>query len=536
MRLNFLSSIFRNISFIFLFTLSSIFAQPKHEVRAVWVSTNYNLDWPPKGASVEEKKKSLVKIFKDIRSRKFNTVYLQVRSGGTLIYPSGIEPVMNEFEEDANDFNPLEFALNEAHKLNLKLYAWVNVLNVTKQGNGNSVSTLHPNWVIPFQDAGSVKYWLDPGLPEVREYLVKLMEELTSNYNLDGIILDYLRYPGKNFNDSFSYTLYSQGMNKSVWRRNNIIELLDSTFHSVKRINPKVKIAITPLGIYKNDKHTAYFSAYEDAYQDAIAFVKNNIADFIIPQIYWSIENKPSFKKLLEFWCSAVAPEKLVISLGAYKTEIIRQLYKQISLTRTNNTGGFSVYRYSNIKNRKDIRFNNYVLPDLGTGKKLKPPKNILVNVNSQEPFSLILGWNKEIKAENYLLYEFEGIYSDLLSVIDGKRNTIRMEIEHPKSKYEFRLTYLDKEGNESDYGRKIILDVDSIKVANENIPDDIKVLLKNSFLVINSDSNSEVELFSPKGFLGKLPVLKGQNIIPVKNIILEKIVLGNKIYKMKGR
>ncbi|RMD48796.1 MAG: hypothetical protein D6830_06195, partial [Ignavibacteria bacterium] len=306
MQFNFLSSTFLKYSFIFLWFVSSLLAQPKHEVRGVWISTNYNLDWPPAGTTIEEKKESLVKILKDIRARKFNTVYLQVRSGGALIYPSGVEPVMDEFEGDANKFNPLKFALDQAHQLNLKLYAWVNVLNVTKQGKGESVSTFHPNWVIPFRDAGSIKNWLDPGLPEVREYIVQLIEELTTNYNVDGIMLDYMRYPGKKFNDDFSFTLYSQGKEKFAWRRENIIELLDSIYHTAKKIKPRVKVAVTPLGIYKNNNNTGYFSAYEDASQDAIAFVKNRIVDFIVPQIYWSIENKPSFKKLLEFWKTAV--------------------------------------------------------------------------------------------------------------------------------------------------------------------------------------------------------------------------------------
>ncbi len=537
-QLSLLCNIFRrgkiHFAIIALFVYSISFAQSNHETRGVWISTNYRLDWPPKSLDEQVQKRELTHILKDIRKRNFNTVYFQVRSGGTLIYPSDIEPLspyIPHLSKSTPSYDPLKFAVEQAHKQQLEIHAWINVFNVTPNYNeikkyDNFIMNRHPNWIVASHVDGTTKYWIDPGLPEAIQYLIDLVLEIVERYDIDGIVLDYLRYPEKKFNDDFSYTIYGEDKERDKWRRENINSFMDSLYKKVKKLKPYLKIGVSPLGVYKNKHKKLFLSAFEDVYQDALFYLKNGIVDYITPQIYWPINFKPSFKNLSKFWINNSFGRNIVINIGAYKPEVKRELFSEIKTARKLGAEGIAIYRYSNIKNNQNIKFNSFVFPKemFFIDKSVpKEPKNLSVNINSINPLSIILGWSiPKNSPDKFALYKFAGNKPELITLLPGNRNSIRIQISNPESSnYTFSLKSLSKLKNESpSYSNKVSININELtgiynSLSNES--DETIHLIQNKYLFINSLTSTIVKISTNnKKNVISLPILKGPNLIPV--------------------
>ena len=129
-----------NHLFLFIFLVFNLLlhAQAPRETRAVWVSTNFKLDWPPPTYNQAAQKKELKKIFDDIERKNLNTIYFQVRSNGTVLFRSTMElfsPYITGNIGDYGNYDPLEFAIKEAHKRGLEIHAWVNTNRVFSGNN-----------------------------------------------------------------------------------------------------------------------------------------------------------------------------------------------------------------------------------------------------------------------------------------------------------------------------------------------------------------------------------------------------------------
>jgi len=207
------------LSIISLFVINILFAQPMRETRAVWVSTNFRLDWPPPTFDQEEQKQALIKIFDDVERKNLNTVYFQVRSNSVLLFESNVEPWsphITGIVGERGNYDPLGFAVEEAHKRGLEIHAWINTLRCFSgteekiKNYSRHLFNLHSKWIYKVNTDGKESFWLDPGLPEVRNYLVRLINELVENYNIDGIQLDFIRYPKKDDSIRF-YSISEKG-------------------------------------------------------------------------------------------------------------------------------------------------------------------------------------------------------------------------------------------------------------------------------------------------------------------------------------
>ena len=188
---------------------------PKHEVRAVWVTTLSGLDWPTSRATNaqgrEKQKEELCRLLDQLQACRINTVMLQTRVRGSVIYPSKIEPwdvcLTGQFDRDPG-YDPLAFAIEETHKRGMELHAWVvtvpafKTANAKKMGKRSLLKT-NPKLLKRHGD----QYYLDPGLPGSADYLTAICREITSNYDIDGIHFDYIRYPEnpETFADGASY-------------------------------------------------------------------------------------------------------------------------------------------------------------------------------------------------------------------------------------------------------------------------------------------------------------------------------------------
>lgn len=538
---------------IFALSVSILYPQIERETRAVWVSTNFRLDWPPPTYDENKQKESLSRIFDNIKSKNLNTVYFQVRSSGTVLFRSSFEPLSPYVTGKVNGdavYDPLAFAVEQAHKRGLEVHAWVNVVRCFSGTetyilkDPNHISQRKPEWVVEDNNGGSVSYWLDPGLPEVREYLSDLISEIAEKYDVDGIQLDYIRYPGKNFDDDFSYGLYGNGRPKDDWRRDNITDIVALVYKKVKSIKPFVKIGAAPVGVYKNENGFYNFEGYGEIYQDSRSWLAKGIVDYLVPQVYWGIDDKPDFIKVAKDWVDNNFSRSVIIGIAAYKENVKQQLDKLVSYVRTLGCDGVSFFRYSNIKdyNFKTFAYKTFPAEMAWLDGNLPTAPYNLTFVNSKNnPGIITLSWeNKKGSVFDstlyYALYNLpsSGSKTDpgyLLDIIESNKNSVSLGIKHPKKiNYYFTLKSLNRLWNESLEASNVI----NIKFNDMAVFASMDDILQNPVLVKGTDASSKILLFSKKKERIKISsddksieisktIYPGKNVLFIPNALLGK-------------
>lgn len=325
---------------------------PKREVRAVWITTAAGLDWP-KSTNRVEQQRSLRQIVADLKAAHFNTIIFQARARGDAYYRSKYEPwaenLTGSLGKDPG-WDPLDFLLQEAHATGLEVHAWFNVYKIRGPGSVGESVPLHParrfaSWVRDVDGEG----WVDPGVPEVRDYLVRVALDLIRHYDVDGINFDFIRYPGKNFPDAESFRRYGNGMNKDDWRRSNIDRFVTAFYDSAMIIKPMLKVGSAPLGVFDSGNG---WGAYFSYYQDSQGWLKKRKHDYLSPQLYWSLgasKENPDFAELLRSWKKNSYGRQLWAGVGAYKPEVQREIPAQIDSCRSTGVDGQAFFRYEHV-------------------------------------------------------------------------------------------------------------------------------------------------------------------------------------------
>lgn len=300
-------------------------AQPKYEVRAVWLTTNGGLDWPKGETSVSQQKADLCEILDKLEDANFNTIIFQAQVKGDVAWMSNKQPAMNAFTGNGSlglSYDVSQFVIDECHKRNMECHAWIVPYRIGTQKEANKykdntvkhVTVTHPELCVLYNGA----YYLDPGLPATREYLLDVYKELLSNYNFDGVNFDYTRYPGSEFDDAASYAAYNpEYLPKDDWRRNNINTFIAEFYEMAKSINPDIKVGAAPIGTYKNVQGYGNMTAYGSVYQDACQWMQSGNHDLLIPQMYWNEKN--GFSPNMVTWVNNSAGRQLVVGLAPYK-------------------------------------------------------------------------------------------------------------------------------------------------------------------------------------------------------------------------
>jgi uncharacterized lipoprotein YddW (UPF0748 family) len=341
----------------------------RSEVRAAWVTTTAHIDWPP-SLHVQEQQESLRAMVRRLKIAHFNTIYFQVRGRGDAMYRSRHEPWSSELTGIAGKdpgWDPLKFLIDEAHAAGLDVHAWINVFKV-RSNERELTSALHPSrkfreWVIPYEGED----WLDPGFPGVRTYTVNVILDLIRQYDLDGINLDYMRYPGTNFADARSWNMYGKKVSREAWRVNNISAFVAAVYDSCTAEKPWLKIGSSPIGIPatpEDPQSAPYLRQYS---QDAPGWLKAGKQDYLSPQIYWTIDgrgNNPGFANLTAAWKSLAADRQIVAGIALYKPEVKREVDKQILCARIEGLDGAAFFRYGMIEERGswNVRYSSPAL------------------------------------------------------------------------------------------------------------------------------------------------------------------------------
>lgn len=297
--------------------------KPPREFRGAWVATVGNIDWPSKrDLPVAEQKAELIAILDRAAALKLNAIIFQVRPACDALYASKIEP-WSEFltgtmgQSPKPFYEPLAFAITEAHKRGLELHAWFNPYRARVKSDKSPAAANHVSKTRPriVRDYG--KYlWLDPGEPETQEYSLSVVMDVLNRYDVDGIHFDDYFYPyrengpdGKpmDFPDEASWRKYgvTSRLSRDDWRRQNVDRFIKRVYESIKSTKPWVKFGLSPFGIWRpgNPTQIQGFDAYAVLYADARKWLMNGWADYFSPQLYWAIKPKEqSFPVLLDWW------------------------------------------------------------------------------------------------------------------------------------------------------------------------------------------------------------------------------------------
>ena len=298
--------------FLSFLSLSSL-AQPlpKREVRAVWLTTIGGLDWPHNYAqsyrSQEKQQEELRTLLDKYQKAGINTILLQTRIRATTIYPSAYEPwdgCLSGKPGVSPGYDALAFAIEECHNRGMELHAWVVTIPVGKW-KGTGCAQLRKKYPRLIKKIGEDGY-MDPENPATGDYISNICEEITRNYDIDGIHLDYIRYP-ETWNIKVSR---DQG-------RQYITNIVSKISNRVKSLKPWVKMSCSPVG--KHDDLSRYWShgwnAYTKVCQDAQNWLKNGLMDQLYPMMYFRDNN---FFPFAIDWAEQSYGKTIVPGLGIY--------------------------------------------------------------------------------------------------------------------------------------------------------------------------------------------------------------------------
>lgn len=339
---------------------AQMLAPKKYEYRAVWLTTIENLDWPRTKISVPadvgRQKLELVLLLDSLKSLNVNTILLQTRLRGDVIYPSKYEPfsaVLTGTPGKSPGYDPLAFAIDECHKRGMQLHAWLVTLPLGKMAHvkrlgRHSLRYKHPQLCRAYQG----QWYMEPAEPGTAEYLKKLVNEIVSNYDVDGIHLDYIRYPDrpKNYPDHALYRRMAKGRSHADWRRDNITHIVREIYNGVKQLKPWVRVSCAPLG--KHADLSAYSSlgwnAYNTVFQEAQRWLDEGIMDILFPMLYFKGND---FYPFVRDWQENSSGRHIVPGIGVYRLLSgegdwpLVEIERQLNTSRSAGTAGTAMFR-----------------------------------------------------------------------------------------------------------------------------------------------------------------------------------------------
>lgn len=446
----------KSIVLLFLSVLFlSMYAQhPKREMRAVWIATVANIDWPSQRNLTSKSQRDEMRAMLDgLVKNNINAIVIQIRPTADAFYPSALEPWSNwltgkQGMKPNPYYDPLQFIIDEAHKRCIEVHVWLNPYRVTNSDNLNILSKNHlyfknKNLFVKYGD----KYYFDPGLDETREFLNSVVEDVVERYDIDAIHFDDYFYPyrvgNEEFPDDNTFRNNPRGFaptQKNDWRRNNVNMVIAELQRTIKSIKPWVEFGISPFGVWRNNNVDPHGSAtragvqnYDDLYADILKWLKEGTIDYVVPQLYWEIGKKVAdYEVLAKWWSENSFGKNLYIGLYASQlgsadasaawrkgNELCRQLNMNKRFPQIDGAVFFSAKTFlKNKQNLNDSLIQNYykypaICPVNRNiqGEASAQPQNIKILRDGKDAY---LMWD-EINEEGgcqiayYVVYAFKG-------------------------------------------------------------------------------------------------------------------------------
>ena len=467
---------------LFFFTVrgqqhSPISPSIRYEVRAAWLTTLMGLDWPNRPATTETQaeaqRQQLCTMLDKLQAAGINTVLFQSRIRSTTAYASAVEPWDGIFTGTPGQrplYDPLRFAVDECHKRGMEIHAWVVAfpickVAVVKQLGKRALPQQHPELC---QRCGD-QWMMDPGVPQTANYLARICQEIAANYEVDGIHLDYIRYPEATipFNDEATYRRYGNKQSRSQWRTSNIDRCVKMIHDAVKTVRPWIKLSCSPVGKYSDlARYSSYgWNARDAVSQDAQRWLREGWMDMLFPMMYFDGKH---FYPFLADWKEHDAGRPIVPGLGIYflnareKNWPLTTIRRQMNVARAEGLGGQAFFRtkflLANEKGLYDWLKNSFyaqqaLVPPMTWQDSIPPTHPVLTQ--RVDGLHLQLQWTPAIdnsgQSVTYNVYRIDPLFGDRLLATHLRETHYECVLALPALRHSsYVVTAVDVYGNES--------------------------------------------------------------------------------------
>lgn len=480
---------------LLLISVTSVAQYPKREFRGAWIQC---VNGQFQGMGAERMQHVLTSQLDKLQKAGINAIIFQVRAEADALYQSSYEPwsrFLTGVQGKSPQWDPLQWMIDACHKRNMELHAWINPYRAKTKGTA-ALSPIHPFNKHPelfVTYAGQL--YFNPGLPESRKYICKIVRDLVTRYDIDALHMDDYFYPypnpGEDFPDAVAFAQYGRGYaNKGDWRRDNVNVLIKEIHETVRECKPWVKFGVSPFGIYRNKKsdpngsNTNGLQNYDDLYADVLMWVNNGWVDYNIPQIYWEIGHKAAdYDTLIRWWAKHASARPLFIGQDVMRTvknvdlqnRLQHQLPAKMKLQRALPTVQGSCQWYAAAVVENHGNYATLLEKEYHRYPALIPTSPFMDDKAPNKVKKLKMVWTYEgpvlfwtapkaktemDQAIQYVVYRFgnkEKIdLNDPSKIVTTTRDTfVKLPYDGGKVKYQYVVTALDRLHNESKAVRK---------------------------------------------------------------------------------
>ena len=484
---------------LFLVVMCAVGAQMKREFRGAWIQC---VNGQFLGMGTEKMQQTLSYQLDELQKDGVNAIIFQVRPECDALYPSSIEPWSRfltgvQGEAPSPYWDPLGWMIEACHKRGMELHAWINPYRAktktTSQLAANHIASRRPDLTFSYDN----QLILDPGRDENREYICKVVTDIVSRYDVDGLHIDDYFYPyptaGQVIPDANLFRANPKGFRDiGDWRRDNVNIFIKELGETIHRLKPWVKFGVSPFGIYRNLKNDPYGSDtnglqnYDDLYADVLMWVNNGWVDYCVPQLYWQIGHSAADYETLIAWWNKHA--------GARPPYIGEDIERTVKYADTNQPGTHQMdakfrlhQQMPNVKGTV-LWYAKTAVDNIGNygsllRKKywrypaLPPSMPFLDNKDPKKPLKVkvvwtddgpVLFWNEPKakkwgdKVGRYVVYRFAK--GEKVNLRDPSHIVTitsdffyRLPYQGGDSKYTYVVTSLDRVGNESKGAKTVV-------------------------------------------------------------------------------
>lgn len=291
------------------------------ELRAAWVASVFNLDWPSRqGLTATAAQAELTTLLDALVAAGANAAFLQVRPESDALYDSALEPwsrFLSGTQGASPGWDPLRFAIDQAHARGLELHAWLNPFRAATNASLPLAPTHVATRLAEHAHLYGSTVTMDPGSPAVRDHVVAVVRDIVSRYDVDGVVFDDYFYPypiaGTPYPDDATYADYQAGggsLSRSAFRRANVDAFVHAAHLAIRAARPGTRFGVSPFGIYRPGQPTGVvgLDAYEALAADSLAWLAAGDVDYLAPQLYWpTTSTGQPFASLAAWWSSKTA-------------------------------------------------------------------------------------------------------------------------------------------------------------------------------------------------------------------------------------
>ena len=462
---------------------------PKREFRGAWIQA---VNGQFTGMNEQQMKNYLTGMLDSLQLVHVNAVIFQVRVEGDALYESRFEPwsrFITGVQGRSPGWDPLAFMVEECHKRNMELHAWINPYRARTRGTSyvapSHMSKKRPDNFISYDG----QLYFNPSLQSNRDHICGIVRDILMRYDVDGLHIDDYFYPypanGKEFDDDRWFRQSGQA-NKAAWRRENVNHLIYQLYCTVREVKPWVKFGVSPFGIYRNSRTWEYGSetrglqCYDDLYADVLFWIEKGWVDYCVPQIYWEIGHSAAdYEELVEWWAKYASGRPLYVGQDVNRTVNaadvnspgnnqqvakydMQRMWRNIqggcfwdAASAANNVNGYrdvlanSYYRYPSLMPLYPFMDNKAPAKVEGVGVVEDNGKNVLVWIVADDAYSDVMN-----SPYRFVVYCFaKGERVDINNPANILEITSKTFYEIPASmegQHTFVVTVLDRMNNES--------------------------------------------------------------------------------------